>query len=203
MLCDAVLNHRCAHAQSPTGVWNRFGGGMPWDARAIVSDDPHFEGEGNPSTGDHFHAAPNVDHSQPEGASQRRAARVSFSPRARALTRGAAFWCVSPPTVRRDIATWMSWLVQTVGFDGWRLDFVRGFGGEAVKEYLSATQPSFAVGEFWDTSALRCASRERELNRFRSFFLFPADARTPFQWITAAPSRCTTRTRTGSGSSTG
>lgn len=37
---------------------------MDWDAHAIVSDDPHFHGRGNVSTGDAFHAAPNIDHSQ-------------------------------------------------------------------------------------------------------------------------------------------
>jgi glycosidase len=121
VLGDAVLNHRCAHYQGANGVWNRFGGRLAWDARAIVADDPHFAGQGNPSQGDFFHAAPNIDHTQ-------------------------AF-------VRRDICEWMRWLRDHVGYDGWRLDFVRGFSGVAVKEYMLATGPSFAVGEYWDTLA--------------------------------------------------
>lgn len=119
VLGDAVLNHRCAHHQDENGVWNQFGGRLAWDESAIVSDDPNFGGRGNKSTGDFFHAAPNVDHTQ--------------------------------PFVRRDICEWMNWLRDTIGFDGWRLDFVRGFTGEAVGLYMDATAPDFAVGEYWDT----------------------------------------------------
>ena len=42
----------------------QFGGRLDWDANAICGDDHNFRGRGNPSTGDHFHAAPNVDHTQ-------------------------------------------------------------------------------------------------------------------------------------------
>jgi hypothetical protein len=45
-LGDAVLNHRCAQFQGPDGLWNQYGGKLDWDARAIVSDDPHFGGQG-------------------------------------------------------------------------------------------------------------------------------------------------------------
>ena len=37
-----------------------------------------------------------------------------------------------------------------MGFDGWRFDFVKGYGGERVREYVEATRPLVAVGEFWD-----------------------------------------------------
>ena len=75
----------------------QFGGKLNWDAHAIVSDDPHFRGRGNKSTGDNFHAAPNVDHKQ--------------------------------PFVRDGISEWLQWLRTEYGFDGWRLDFAKGFGG--------------------------------------------------------------------------
>lgn len=38
-----------------------------------------------------------------------------------------------------------------IGYDGWRLDFVRGFWGGYVKDYLDASEPYFAVGEYWDS----------------------------------------------------
>ncbi|KAH9315241.1 hypothetical protein KI387_023868, partial [Taxus chinensis] len=63
-LGDVVLNHRCAQKQSPNGVWNIFGGKISWGPEAIVCDDPKFQGRGHPSSGDIFHAAPNIDHSQ-------------------------------------------------------------------------------------------------------------------------------------------
>ncbi|KAJ0963484.1 hypothetical protein J5N97_028606 [Dioscorea zingiberensis] len=120
-LGDVVLNHRCAQKQSPNGVWNIFGGKLAWGPEAIVCDDPNFQGCGNPSTGDIFHAAPNIDHSQ--------------------------------EFVRRDIKEWLNWLRNDIGFDGWRLDFVRGFAGEYVKEYIEASNPAFAIGEYWDSLA--------------------------------------------------
>ncbi|XP_039063684.1 uncharacterized protein LOC120208473 [Hibiscus syriacus] len=120
-LGDVVLNHRCAHKQSPNGVWNIFGGKLAWGPEAIVCDDPNFQGRGNPSSGDIFHAAPNVDHSQ--------------------------------DFVRRDIKEWLNWLRNDIGYDGWRLDFVRGFSGTFVKEYIEASHPAFAIGEYWDCMA--------------------------------------------------
>lgn len=120
-LGDVVLNHRCAHKQSPNGIWNIFGGKLAWGPEAIVCDDPNFQGRGNPSSGDIFHAAPNIDHSQ------------GF--------------------VRRDIKEWLNWLRNEIGFDGWRLDFVRGFSGGYVKEYIEVSNPAFAIGEYWDSLA--------------------------------------------------
>lgn len=32
-----------------------------------------------------------------------------------------------------------------------RLDFVRGFHGSHVRDYVRATEPSFVVGEYWDS----------------------------------------------------
>ena len=121
VLGDAVLNHRCAHFQDERGLWNKFGGKLDWDSRAIVCNDPNFGGRGNHSDGDFFHAAPNIDHSQ--------------------------------PFVKADLEDWMSWLMREVGYDGWRLDYVRGFWGGHVKDYMEATNPQFAVGEYWDALA--------------------------------------------------
>lgn len=53
----------------------------------------------------------------------------------------------------QDIKEWLSWLRSDVGFDGWRFDFVKGYGGQHVREYIEATSPSLAVGEFWDDCA--------------------------------------------------
>ena len=53
--------------------------------------------------------------------------------------------------VKRDLSDWLVWLRTNIGFDGWRLDFVKGFHGSHVKDYMEASQPTFAVGEFWDT----------------------------------------------------
>uniref|UniRef100_A0A7S1T2P7 alpha-amylase n=1 Tax=Tetraselmis chuii TaxID=63592 RepID=A0A7S1T2P7_9CHLO len=151
VLGDAVLNHRCAHFQDSNGVWNKFGGKMDWDARAIVSDDPHFHGKGHVSTGDAFHAAPNIDHSQ--------------------------------EFVRADISEWLQWLRQDIGFDGWRLDYVRGFHGRFVGEYMESSAPFFAVGEYWDSLAYDSAGvPEHNQNGHRQRIV---------NWINAAGGKAT------------
>ncbi|KAF5840255.1 glycoside hydrolase superfamily [Dunaliella salina] len=52
--------------------------------------------------------------------------------------------------VRRDIIEWLNFLRHDVGFDGWRFDFVRGWPGHFAKQYIEATNPAFALGEYWD-----------------------------------------------------
>ncbi|KAL6767213.1 hypothetical protein ACKKBG_A39070 [Auxenochlorella protothecoides x Auxenochlorella symbiontica] len=54
------------------------------------------------------------------------------------------------PRVKADLCAWLAWLRSDVGLDGWRLDFVRGFAGAHVADYMRASAPRFAVGEFWD-----------------------------------------------------
>jgi Alpha amylase, catalytic domain/Starch-binding module 26/Alpha-amylase C-terminal beta-sheet domain/Fn3 associated/Chitobiase/beta-hexosaminidase C-terminal domain/Secretion system C-terminal sorting domain len=49
--------------------------------------------------------------------------------------------------VRDGVKTWLGWLKNTIGFDGWRYDFVHGFDGKYIKEYNDATNPYFSVGE--------------------------------------------------------
>ncbi|XP_021664947.2 alpha-amylase 3, chloroplastic isoform X2 [Hevea brasiliensis] len=135
VLGDAVLNHRCAHFQNQNGVWNIFGGRLNWDERAIVADDPHFQGRGNKSSGDNFHAAPNIDHSQ--------------------------------DFVRKDLKEWLCWLRDEIGYDGWRLDFARGFWGGYVKDYIDATEPYFAVGEYWDSLSYTCGEMDHNQDAHR------------------------------------
>ncbi len=57
-----------------------------------------------------------------------------------------------------------------MGFDGWRFDFVKGYAGERVREYVAATRPALAFGEFWDACAYEgkhgdqlCANQARQM----------------------------------------
>ena len=52
--------------------------------------------------------------------------------------------------IRSDIVQWLGYL-KDVGYDGWRFDFVRGYGGQFVKQYVDATVPQLAFGEYWDS----------------------------------------------------
>ncbi|GIL76645.1 hypothetical protein Vretimale_8845 [Volvox reticuliferus] len=71
-MADIVINHRCADEQE-NGVYNSFkdqvdheGASIDWGRWAITSNDPHFNGAGNPDTGADFPAAPDLDHANPE-----------------------------------------------------------------------------------------------------------------------------------------
>ncbi len=52
-------------------------------------------------------------------------------------------------TVKSGLKSWMNGLKSNPGYDGWRFDYVKGFGGAHVGEYIQDTVPYFAVGEYW------------------------------------------------------
>ncbi len=73
----------------------------------------------------------------------------------------------------QDLKEWLTWLRREVGFDGWRFDFVKGYRGERVHEYVEATQPAVAFGEFWDACAYEgkhgdqlCANQVRGIEAY-------------------------------------
>ncbi|HYG01023.1 MAG TPA: alpha-amylase family glycosyl hydrolase [Chryseosolibacter sp.] len=55
--------------------------------------------------------------------------------------------------VQKYYQDWGRWLVEEIGFDGFRLDWVRGFQEEYVSSWVKALPPSdksrFVVGEYW------------------------------------------------------
>ncbi|MEW5307361.1 MAG: hypothetical protein WDW36_009765 [Sanguina aurantia] len=53
--------------------------------------------------------------------------------------------------VRKDIIAWMKWLRNSIGYDGWRYDFVRGYQGTYAKMYTDETVPLMSFGEYWDS----------------------------------------------------
>ena len=59
------------------------------------------------------------------------------------------------PAVRQEIITWMNFLRNDIGFDGWRYDFVHGYDPIFNKEYNDATNPYFAVGELLESSRVQ------------------------------------------------
>lgn len=60
--------------------------------------------------------------------------------------------------VRNGIKEWMNWLKNTIGFDGWRYDFVHGYDPKYIKEYNTATTPYFSVGEILEGDRQRIAN---------------------------------------------
>lgn len=52
-------------------------------------------------------------------------------------------------SVQTETKNWMNWLKNTIGFDGWRYDYVKGYSGYYNGIYNDATAPYFSVGEYW------------------------------------------------------
>jgi alpha-amylase len=44
---------------------------------------------------------------------------------------------------------WLKFLRTSIGFDGWRFDYVKGYSGEFSRTYIDATVPDMAFGEYW------------------------------------------------------
>ena len=53
--------------------------------------------------------------------------------------------------VKKDVTEWLQFMRREIGFDGWRLDYVKGFSGRHVSDYIEGTEPEFSVGEYWDS----------------------------------------------------
>jgi alpha-amylase len=56
------------------------------------------------------------------------------------------------PVVQNDAKVFLRWLKNTIGFDGWRYDMVKGYPGYYVGMYDTASAPVFSVGEFYDAN---------------------------------------------------
>jgi alpha-amylase len=40
----------------------------------------------------------------------------------------------SQDRIRTDLVNWLKYLRTTIGFDGWRFDYVRGYAGQFCKQ---------------------------------------------------------------------
>lgn len=54
--------------------------------------------------------------------------------------------------VRQDAKIFMRWLRNTIGFDGWRYDMVKGYSPRHIQDYNEASSPAFSVGEYYDSN---------------------------------------------------
>jgi alpha-amylase len=64
--------------------------------------------------------------------------------------------------VRTDITNWMNWLKSSIGYDGWRWDYVKGFAPSYVGQYNRGTTPYFSVGELWTDLNLNDVNPHRQ-----------------------------------------
>ncbi|GBF91845.1 glycoside hydrolase [Raphidocelis subcapitata] len=124
-VADVVINHRCADIQE-NGVYNHY------------SDDTDHKGRridwgrwAITCDDPHFNGSGNRD----TGADYAAAPDLDHA----------------NPELRAALRDWLHWLQHDIGFEGWRLDFVKGYAPKFVDEYVSSTVGAAAlnVGEFW------------------------------------------------------
>ena len=53
--------------------------------------------------------------------------------------------------VQKNCKLYCQYLLKELGFAGFRLDMVKGYGGQFTKIYNEASNPEFCVGEYWDS----------------------------------------------------
>lgn len=112
---DVVVNHRAG-----TVSWADFTSpAFASNAQAVTSNDEWGLGTGNIDTGDGYHAARDLDHTN-----------------------------ASVQTELTSWLNWLK-SASNAGFDGWRYDYVKGFSPSYVGGYNTATAPYFSVGELW------------------------------------------------------
>lgn len=63
------------------------------------------------------------------------------------------------PTTQQNIKTYEDFLLNEMGYTGFRYDFVKGYDPKYIKMYNEASKPKFSVGEYWH-GALTTTSKE-------------------------------------------
>lgn len=56
------------------------------------------------------------------------------------------------PTTQQNIKTYEDFLLNEMGYTGFRYDFVKGYDPKYIKMYNDASKPKFSVGEYWQGS---------------------------------------------------
>ena len=62
-------------------------------------------------------------------------------------------------TTQQNIKTYEDFLLNEMGYTGFRYDFVKGYDPQYIKMYNEASKPKFSVGEYWQ-GAVTTASKE-------------------------------------------
>lgn len=87
--------------------------------------------------------------------------------------------CYSPDVdhtnnqVQNDIINWLKWLQSNFSVNAYRYDFVKGYNGQYVHQYNTATGPQFSVGEFFDSDTGKVMNWIQQTQFSSTAFDFP------------------------------
>ena len=76
-------------------------------------------------------------------------------------------------TVQDHIKDYCKFLLEDLGYVGFRLDMVKGYGGQYTKIYNQYSKPQFCVGEYWDSSYDKVAAWIDATGKESAAFDFP------------------------------
>ena len=76
-------------------------------------------------------------------------------------------------TVQDNVKNYCKMLIDDLGFVGFRLDMVKGYGGQYTKIYNQYSKPQFCVGEYFDGSYDLCSAWIEATGKESACFDFP------------------------------
>ncbi len=79
--------------------------------------------------------------------------------------------------VQQMCEAYTKWMLNTIGFDGFRYDMTRGYAGQYLSQYNLASEPFFSVSEFWmdDVNSVKTHLEDASYNTLA--FDFPLKAK--------------------------
>lgn len=148
---DVVVNHRVGYSNwynFPKETWN----GQTWELTngAICSTDEMWKsgGQGCPYTRGNADTGEDFD--------------------------GARDLDHTNTTVQNHVKNYCKFLIDDMGYVGFRLDMVKGYSGQYTKIYNQYSKPTFSVGEYWDGNYDAVARWIDATGRESAAFDFPA-----------------------------
>ncbi|MGI6243966.1 MAG: starch-binding protein [Prevotella sp.] len=125
---DVVINHRSGNTNwcdFPTETWGRHT--MTWSLADICN------GDDGGDTKQHGYAVSGANDTGDDFKGSRDLDHTSAN-------------------VQKNIKLYLDFLLNDLGYTGFRYDMVKGYAAEYVGMYNASSKPRFSVGEYWDSS---------------------------------------------------